>query len=65
MPSFIRTEKDEGDWQRAKSIIRRQYPRVREGSEQFWKLVNHVFHSVSGRKPKSVSEEILDCMSEN
>lgn len=61
MPSFIRNEKDERDWLRAKEIVRDHYPDVKEGSESFWKLVNHIFHSVSGRK-RSVTEEIAECL---
>lgn len=50
MPSFIHTETDEKNWQKAKKIVRKNYPGIDEESSKFWKLVNHIYFSISGKK---------------
>ena len=57
MPSFIRTETDERNWQRAKKIVRKNYPGIDEESSKFWKLVNHIYVSISGKK-----NTVMECL---
>lgn len=48
MPAFIKTPRDERLWKRAQTIVRDEYD-VRVGSDQYWALVNGIFHRMSGR----------------
>lgn len=59
MPAFIKTEKDEKNWQRAKSIVRKGYPGIEEKSEKFWKLVNHIYFCISKKKSNPLAESII------
>lgn len=57
MPSFIHTETDERNWQRAKKIVRKNYPGIDEESSKFWKLTNHIYFSISGKK-----NTVMECL---
>lgn len=45
--------RDEAAWQRAKSVVRKQYPEKSEDDPSFWKLVQTVFQQVKSRKHRS------------
>lgn len=46
MPAFIKSEKDEKVWSRAKSLVHKQYPDISEDSDNFWKLTNSIYHKI-------------------
>ena len=50
--SVVKTKKQERAWEKAKRIVRQQYPKVEEGSKQFWRLVMTIYKMLSGYKPK-------------
>lgn len=61
MPSFVIDSGTEPEWQRAKEIVRKEYPAVDEKSEQFWKLVTTIYKSIAHYQPKNESDnELLD-----
>lgn len=53
MPSFVVDTNTEPEWQRAKKIVKAEYPEVDEKSEQFWKLVTTIYKSIAHYKPKN------------
>lgn len=57
MPSFVTDTNTEPEWQRAKKIVRAEYPEVDEKSEQFWKLVTTIYKSIAHYKPKNENVE--------
>ena len=46
MPAFIKTQKDEKIWSRAKSLAHKSYPDLSEDNEDFWKLTNSIYHKI-------------------
>ena len=61
MPSFVTNTGTEPEWQRAKKIVREEYPTVDEKSEQFWKLVTTIYKSIAHYQSKNESgNELLD-----
>jgi len=42
----VKTKKDEAAWNRAKGIIRKQYPQYGEDNDSFWALVQHVYQNM-------------------
>lgn len=48
MPAFIKSEKDEKVWSRAKSIVHKNYPDMSETDEDFWKVTNSIYHRIKG-----------------
>lgn len=52
MPAFVKTEKDEKDWQKAKKIVKKQYGKI-EGN---WPIVTHIFKNI--QKGKSASRVV-------
>lgn len=48
MPAFIKTEKDEAVWKRAKAVAHKQYGEKED--PEFWAIVNHVYHKMRGKK---------------
>lgn len=57
MPSFVTDTNTEPEWQRAKKIVRAEYPEVDEKSDQFWKLVTAIYKSIAHYKPKNENVE--------
>lgn len=57
MPSFVTDTNTEPEWQRAKKIVKVEYPEVDEKSEQFWKLVTTIYKSIAHYKPKNENVE--------
>ena len=53
MPNFVTDTNTEPEWQRAKKIVKSEYPEVDEKSEQFWKLVTTIYKSIAHYKPKN------------
>ena len=47
MPAFIKTDKDEKVWARAKATVRQQYPDVSEDSDKFWALTTTIYKSMN------------------
>ena len=64
MPAFIKSEKDEKVWSRAKSLVHKQYPDISEDSDNFWKLANSVYHKIrkGAGVQKSASENVFRAM---
>ena len=51
MPSnVVKTEAQEKAWKRAKRIVKKQYPHIKEGTVRFYKLVMTVYKSLIGQK---------------
>lgn len=50
MPSFIRTKQDEDRWSSAKSIVRRQYPKLSESDDAFWKITTSIYKKINSNK---------------
>lgn len=57
--NVVKTKKQEKAWEKAKRIIKKQYPSIKEGSDRFYRLVMKIFKDISGYKPKSKLEKIL------
>ena len=57
MPSFVTDTNTEPEWQRAKKIVRAEYPEVDEKSDQFWKLVTTIYKSIAHYKPTNENVE--------
>ena len=49
MPAFIKTEKDEELWARAKNKVREQYSNLSEDTDKFWKLTTSIYKNMSGK----------------
>ena len=41
MPAFVKTERDERLWSKAKAIVREQYPWLK--GDKFWARVNGIY----------------------
>jgi len=53
MPTgVVKTKKDEEAWNRAKSIARKQYPKIKEDSDKFYAIVMTIYKNITGYKPK-------------
>lgn len=57
MPSFVTDTNTEPEWQKAKKIVKAEYPEVDEKSEQFWKLVTTIYKSIAHYEPKNEGVE--------
>jgi hypothetical protein len=49
MPEFVRTEKDEKLWEKAKEIVKKQYGKTEADGDEFWALVTGVYKRAGGR----------------
>lgn len=49
----VKTQHDERAWEKAKEIVRQQYPDLDEKSARFWRLVMGVYHRVRGGAAKA------------
>ncbi len=49
MPAFIKTERDETLWRRAKAQASHQYPHVKKGSDRYWRIVNGIYQKMKGK----------------
>lgn len=49
----VRTAAQEKLWNRAKAQVRKQYPKIKEDSERYWKIVMTIYKSMAHYKPKS------------
>ena len=57
MPSFVTDTNTEPEWQKAKKIVKAEYPEVDKKSEQFWKLATTIYKSIAHYKPKNENVE--------
>ena len=48
MPAFIKTQKDEKIWSKAKSIAKNQYPDMPEDDETYWKITTAIYKKIRG-----------------
>ena len=61
MPSnVVKTPAEEEAWEKAKEIVRKQYPNVKEGTPKFYRLVMGIFQRITGKRrgghPKTEKE---------
>lgn len=45
MPAFIKTDKDEERWKKARGIVDSEYPDKK--GDDYWKLVNGIYQKMS------------------
>ena len=63
MPAFVKTEKDERRWSKAKSLARRTYRKLSESDDRFWALTTSIYKKLNGgTMNKSASERVLNVM---
>lgn len=65
MPSpLVRTKKDEELWERAKEIVASEYPKVKEGSPRYYKLVTAIYlrmkYGLGGASREKVREALAE-----
>jgi len=46
MPAGAVKPGQEGKWDRAKAIVKKNYPSIKEGSKRFWKIVMTIFKNM-------------------
>lgn len=46
-------------WKKAKQLVKKQYPKVKEKSEQYWKLVTGILKKMLGIKKEDPDGDIL------
>jgi len=47
-------------WNRAKAIVRKEYPKIADGSTKFYKLTMTIYQNMKGEsKPKSQLEKTI------
>jgi hypothetical protein len=47
MPAnVVKTAHDEKVWNRAKAQVRRQYPKLSEKGQRFWKITMHIYQNM-------------------
>lgn len=56
MPAFIKTQRDEQVWSRAKEQVRKQYPKLSEKDDNFWALTNSIYQNMSKGDKKSMKK---------
>lgn len=56
MPAFV---KDEKAWADAKAAVHKQYPKLTEDDDRFWKLCNTVYHKMVGGTEKSYAPFVV------
>lgn len=56
MPAFIKTQRDEQIWSRAKEQVRKQYPKLSEKDDNFWALTNSIYQNMSKGDKKSMKK---------
>ena len=59
MPAFIKTEKDEANWQKAKKLVHKHYPDLTEDDDKFWKLTTSLYKRVGGSLHKQAGEYVV------
>lgn len=57
MPANVVKKGQEDEWDRAKAIIKKNYPNISEGSNRFWKLVMSIFKNMTGKTKSRSSIE--------
>jgi len=57
MPANVVKKGQEDEWDRAKAIIKKNYPNISEGSSRFWKLVMSIFKNMTGKTKSRSSIE--------
>lgn len=63
MPAFIKTEKDERIWSRAKRLVHASHPKLSEDNDKFWALTNSIYQKLRGKKmEKAASQKVLNAM---
>jgi len=56
MPKFVKTERDEELWEKAKEIVKKQYGKTEADGDEFWKLVTGVYKQAGGYTGKRVKK---------
>jgi len=57
MPSNLVKKGQESEWNKAKALVKKQYPNIDTGSSRYWKIVTSIFKNMVGKtKTKSNSE---------
>lgn len=56
MPAFIKTQRDEQVWSRAKEQVRKQYPKLSEKDDNFWALTNSIYQNMNKGDKKSMKK---------
>jgi len=57
MPSNLVKKGQESEWNKAKALVKKQYPNIDIGSSRYWKIVTSIFKNMVGKtKTKSNSE---------
>lgn len=59
MPAFIKTEKDEEVWQKARQRVDDEYDYSEQG-ENYWKLVNSIYHKMRKNAELEIASELFD-----
>ena len=54
MPKFVKTERDEHLWEKAKEIVKKQYGKTEEDGDEFWALVTGVYKKAGGHIGKAL-----------
>jgi len=55
MPSFVKTEKDEELWNKAKEIVQKEYNKSESDGDDYWRLVTGIYkRMVGGHAEKSI-----------
>lgn len=49
MPGFVKTQRDERLWQKAKAQAVAQYPHIKRDSDKWWSIVNGIFQKMKGK----------------
>jgi len=65
MPAFIKTPKQEKDWKRAKDLVHKQYPKIKEKNNKFWQLTNHIYQNMQPKETAECDKNVADMMEED
>lgn len=49
MPGFVKTERDEHLWRKAKAQASKQYPHIKKDSDRWWSIVNGIYQNMKGK----------------
>lgn len=64
MPAFIKTEKDEEVWQKARQRVDDEYDYSEQG-ENYWKLVNSIYHKMKKNAELKIATELFNEISDD
>lgn len=57
MPNVVKTKKDEQLWRRAKALVHKQYPDLKETEDRFWKLAQTIFRNMKGNDERKKKDK--------